>query len=112
MPARIRGKTAQAFGLRVRPRLEGGAKLAAVVDFDPHQANVERLIDAWLPLTFAFNSVNRSMGLPDLYPFVLPPAVMVKLTFIHERIHEGHPNATAKDALRAMIASLLRRTPG
>lgn len=105
-------ETAQAFGLRVRPRIESGAKLAAAVDFDPHRAKVERLIDAWLPMTFAFNSVNRSMGLPDLYPFVLPPPVLVKLTFIHERIHEGHPNAAAKDALRAMIASLLRRTPG
>ncbi len=27
---------------------------------------------AWLPLTFAMNSINRSMGLQDLYPFCAP----------------------------------------
>ena len=42
-----------------------------------------RIIEAWLPLTFAMNSINRSMGLQDLYPFVLTPAVIVKLAFIH-----------------------------
>jgi len=30
-----------------------------------------RIIDAWLPPTFAVNSLNRAMGNPDLYPFVL-----------------------------------------
>ena len=30
------------------------------------------------------NSVNRAMGRPDLYPFVLAPAVVEKLRFIHD----------------------------
>jgi hypothetical protein len=30
-----------------------------------------------LPLTFAVNSINRSMGIADLYPFVLAPPVIV-----------------------------------
>ena len=34
---------------------------------------MDRIIEAWLPLTFAVNSINRSMGLQDLYPFVLSP---------------------------------------
>lgn len=42
---------------------------------------------AWLPLTFAVNSLNRSMGLSDLYPFVLSPAVIEKLRFIHGLLH-------------------------
>jgi hypothetical protein len=29
------------------------------------------------------NSVNRAMGRPDLYPFVIAPAVVEKLRFIH-----------------------------
>ena len=32
------------------------------------------LIDDWLPLTYALNAINRSMGRDDLYPFVLPRA--------------------------------------
>ena len=50
---------------------------------------MDRIIDSWLPLTFAVNSINRSMGIADLYPFVLAPAVIVKLSFIHDRIHAG-----------------------
>jgi hypothetical protein len=41
------------------------------------------LIDAWLPGEVATNSMNRSMGLTDLYPFLLSPKVIEKLTFIH-----------------------------
>ena len=33
----------------------------------------------WLPLTYALNQVNRSMGRDDLYPFVLAPRVVAKL---------------------------------
>jgi hypothetical protein len=64
-----------------------GAELSMTVDFDPHTAAMDRIIDSWLPLTFAVNSINRSMGLSDLYPFVLAPPVIVKLSFIHKRIH-------------------------
>jgi hypothetical protein len=40
-------------------------------------------MDAWAPFVVAMNSVNRAMGRPDLYPFVLAPAVIDKLGFIH-----------------------------
>jgi hypothetical protein len=91
-------ETAGAFGLSVRPLLSKGAGLSARIDFDPHDADVERLIDAWLPLTFAVNSINRSMGLPDLYPFVLSPAVLVKLTFIQSA---SMPAAACATRIRA-----------
>ena len=32
------------------------------------------------------NSVNRAMGRPDLYPFVIAPAVVEKLRFIHDLV--------------------------
>ena len=37
---------------------------------------------AWIPFTVAMNAVNRSVGQPDLYPFVLSPAVTGKLAFV------------------------------
>ena len=88
-----------------------GADLATVVDFDPHNASMDRIIDSWLPLTFAVNSINRSMGLPDLYPFVLSPAVIVKLSFIHNLIRkaQGHAdNDQPHGTLRAVVAGLRR----
>jgi hypothetical protein len=72
---------------------------------------MERIIDAWLPLTFAVNSINRSMGIADLYPFVLAPPAIVKLSFIHARIHAAggrRSEDTGRGALRAVIAGLRR----
>jgi hypothetical protein len=46
----------------------------------------ERIIDLWLPLAWSLNMINRSMGHADLYPFVLPPAAITKMTFVHELI--------------------------
>jgi hypothetical protein len=47
------------------------------------------LLDDWLPLTFALNALNRSMGRDDLYPFVLPPAVIGKLGLVHDLVAEA-----------------------
>jgi hypothetical protein len=44
------------------------------------------IIDMWLPLSWSLNMVNRSMGHDDLYPFVLPAAVLEKMQFIHSVI--------------------------
>jgi hypothetical protein len=78
---------ARSFGLRIEPRLADTDELDTEVDFDPHDVkNGRRLIDAWLPLTFAVNSLNRCMGQRDLYPFVLSPAVIVKLGYVHDLI--------------------------
>jgi hypothetical protein len=102
-------ETASVFGMRVRPKVTKSAELATAVDFDPHVADMERIIDAWLPLTFAMNSINRSMGLSDLYPFVLEPGVIVKLAFVHERIHADKRRRGETPTLRAIIAGLKRK---
>ena len=104
-------ETAGAFGLRLRPKVAKSLDLSMVIDFDPHTAEMDRIIDAWLPLTFAVNSINRSMGQPDLYPFVLPPPVIWKLTFVHNRVHAAsasRPQDLSPHALRAIVAGLKR----
>jgi hypothetical protein len=45
-------------------------------------------IELWLPLSWALNMLNRSMGKADLYPFVLPPPVLDKMRFLHTIIEE------------------------
>lgn len=81
-------ETASAFGLRVRPQIPGGEDLSASVRFDPHhERDLGRLVEAWGPLTFAVNALNRSMGQPDLYPFTLAKAAIEKLAFVHARVH-------------------------
>jgi len=36
-----------------------------------------------MPLTHALNELNRGMGLPDIYPFVLSEKTVEKLRFVH-----------------------------
>ncbi len=48
----------------------------------------DQIIDMWLPLSWSLNMINRSMGKQDLYPFVLPPAVLDKMRFIHTVVEE------------------------
>jgi hypothetical protein len=54
------------------------------LDFDDFD-DLER---AWVPLTVALNSLNRSMGLPDLYPFVPPDIAVKKVRFVHDVIEQ------------------------
>ncbi len=89
--------TAEAFGVEIHPRNVSEADaLSAEVHFEPyHTRSIETLVNAWVPLTFALNSLNRSMGLGDLYPFILSRAVIEKLGFIHDLVHgkQGTPNS-------------------
>ncbi len=48
----------------------------------------DTIIEMWLPLAWSLNMVNRSMGKPDLYPFVLPAVVLDKMRLIHIIIDE------------------------
>ena len=48
----------------------------------------DAIIELWLPLSWALNMLNRSMGETDLYPFVLAAAVLEKMRFIHTVVEE------------------------
>jgi len=80
------------FGLRVSPVVTDDAAYRSMVDFDPFAAvSIDQLVHRWLPIAGAVNNINRCMGQPDLYPFVLTPAVIHKLGFVHGLIrHAGH----------------------
>lgn len=81
--------TAHSFGLQIHPQVQASVELDVRVDFDPYgQEDFDALMGTWLPVTYAVNSLNRSMGQPDLYPFVLPPPVYDKLRFVHRSICE------------------------
>lgn len=81
-------ETARAFGLSTDPRRHG--EMATEVDFDPYRASdAQTLVDAWIPLSVALNSLQRSMGQADSYPFVLSPPVVEKLDFINGLIRQS-----------------------
>ncbi len=78
-------ETAYYFGLHVNPEKQTGVKnLQMESNRDPYTIqNFNAIVQRWLPLTFAVNSLNRSMGHTDFYPFVIAPDVVQKLAFIH-----------------------------
>lgn len=52
----------------------------------------DQIIEAWFPLTYVLNNLNRGMGLQDGYPFVLSAPVVRKLEFVHEVVaHSAAP---------------------
>lgn len=51
------------------------------------QKGITQILDTWVDFSVMLNSLNRSMGLADAYPFVLTQAVRTKLSFIHHAIH-------------------------
>jgi hypothetical protein len=53
--------------------------------------DIATIVEAWLPLTFAMNSLSRSMGQPDLYPFLLSSDAIRKLGFVHDLVHGKAP---------------------
>ncbi|HDP88910.1 MAG TPA: hypothetical protein ENN42_02995 [Thioalkalivibrio sp.] len=46
----------------------------------------DSLLDDWSRLSLALNMLNRSMGLPDAYPFVVAGLAADKIHFIHDLV--------------------------
>jgi hypothetical protein len=78
-------ETAFSFGIGINPKQVNEPEMQANIRKDPYVIeNFDTIIAMWLPLTFAVNSLNRSMGHQDFYPFVIFPSVIKKLKFIHK----------------------------
>ncbi|MGJ8652514.1 MAG: zinc-binding metallopeptidase family protein [Opitutaceae bacterium] len=81
-------ESAYSFGLSTEPLVRNDNSLKITANFDPYiELDFERIAATYIPLTLAINSLNRSMGQPDLYPFVVPAPAMQKLAFIHSTLH-------------------------
>jgi hypothetical protein len=57
------------------------------------EPNPDRLVQVAAGLAVALNHVNRSMGLPDLYPFILSAGARRKLSFAHHWLTHGAQTA-------------------
>jgi len=98
------------FGISMTPQAGVAAGQRKAVDFDPYAADTATLVDAWIPLAFALNAVNRSMGQPDLYPFRMTPQIVAKIDFVNRLLAFGAgrwaPGENEQAGLKAMLATL------
>ncbi|MDB5339019.1 MAG: hypothetical protein JWN70_4638 [Planctomycetaceae bacterium] len=95
-------QTAASTGLVLRPRDSAEPTVSHAMLKESAEGSFDRMLDAWFPLTYVINNLNRGLGLADGYPFVLSPPVVEKLRFIHETIAQAAaanmPEAAAKSA--------------
>lgn len=97
-------ETASGFGLSLRPRHPAARSISA----EPAKVlrsgvTFDAMLEQWFPLTYAVNSLNRGIGLPDMYPFVLSGASLEKLRFVHDVIAQRE-NETGVDLANARLA--------
>ena len=79
---------AQAFDLKLAPAADRDGEFAVDYGLDPYATrDIQDLIKLWLPVSTALNSLSRTMGKDELYPFVLSPPVIEKLGFMHALVH-------------------------
>ena len=80
-------ETAAACGVSIRPRRRDEPALPKVPETaGTLDASFDRLMASWYPMTYLLNNLNRGLGLADGYPFVLPPAAVDKLRFVHDTV--------------------------
>ncbi|MFD1315121.1 zinc-binding metallopeptidase family protein [Namhaeicola litoreus] len=77
-------ETAHFFGLHMDPT-DVLKDMKSKASLDPYELkDFNEIIRTCVPLSFAVNSINRSMGIPDVYPFVITQPVVKKMNFIHD----------------------------
>ena len=69
--------------LHILDTFETAAAHGICPDFDIFGAGFEQIYDEWVELSQTLNDLNRSMGTPDPYPFVVAAPAVEKLRFVH-----------------------------
>lgn len=80
-------------GLPVRSKVSEDTEHGGMFDFlraAPGAPRFQGLVNGWLQITALMHELSRSMGQPDLYPFVLGHHAVAQLHFVHRVV-----NATA-----------------
>jgi len=98
-------ETAASCGVALRPPNPQDPSLAP--PRHPNQTPFERMLVDWVSLTYVLNNLNRGLGLPDGYPFVLSPAVVDKLRFVDAVVRAAQSatdGAVADDSARDGLA--------
>ena len=82
-------ETAAAYNTRVSVDLGEGEDAEEVIDpLETAGVDFDDLVQQWVPLTLLVNSLNRSLGQDDAYPFALSAGALRKLRYVHDVISD------------------------
>ena len=89
-------QTAASYGLHVDgPSIGTTDPLPLDARAELHPGDIGQMLANWIPMTYALNAVSRSMGSPDLYPFILGAPVEAKLGFIDSLVKGSYGQTSA-----------------
>jgi len=87
-------ETANSCGLALKPKKAGEPEIDSVA-VPTRTDTFEDTLHDWFALTYVLNSLNRSIGMPDSYPFKLSTPVLEKLEFVHKVVRAQKAKAAA-----------------
>ena len=83
-------ETAAAYNTRMTVPGEGEEDIEEVANpFAARKPGFNALVNDWVPITLLVNSLNRSLGQDDAYPFALSEGALRKLRYVHEVIEQS-----------------------
>lgn len=87
-------ETAASYNTRlVVPGAQSEDNDEVVNPFAGETTDFNQLVEQWVPVTLLLNSLNRSLGQDDAYPFALTAGALAKLRFVHDVIAQARAPA-------------------
>jgi len=78
-------ETAAACGVSIKPKRRDQPTATTIEPVEEQsRGGFEKSLASWHTLTYLLNNLNRGLGQPDAYPFVLSASVVKKLAFVHK----------------------------
>lgn len=99
-------ETASSYNTRLALPGQAAHDVEQVINpFDAGTADFHRLVEQWVPLTLLLNSLNRSLGQDDAYPFALSGRALEKLRFVHDLIESRPAGEQVAGSCQAQAAA-------
>ena len=87
-------ETAATYHTQLAVPENGQANAARIQDpFTAPLPGFDDMVTQWVPVTLLLNSLNRSLGQQDAYPFALSGGALNKLRYVHELVRNAALNA-------------------
>jgi hypothetical protein len=104
-------ETAASFSTRLAVPGSEDEDIEEVVNpFEIGAGDFDQLVQQWVPLTLLLNSLNRSLGQDDAYPFALTSGALQKLRFVHDLIQSPTPRGETEAGASSHGTSATRST--
>jgi hypothetical protein len=91
-------ETAASYNTRLRVPGQDLEVEEVVNPLETGYPDFDTLVDQWVPLTLLVNSLNRSLGHEDAYPFALSSGALEKLRYVHDVISQTRSQSPSEGA--------------